>query len=132
MKDLGIYLEQRPEIFQNALMGNLAYTLGQRRSFFPWRIAISAISSFALISTLSSADLVPVREVEAPRVGFVFTGQGAQWHAMGRELLAQYPIFRAAIQAADKCLEKLNSPFSITGLLNFLPFSYLAILIGFR
>lgn len=31
MKNLGIYLEQRPEIFQNALMGNLAYTLGQRR-----------------------------------------------------------------------------------------------------
>jgi acyl transferase domain-containing protein len=31
MKNLGIYLEQRPEIFQNALMGNLAYTLGERR-----------------------------------------------------------------------------------------------------
>jgi acyl transferase domain-containing protein len=32
MKNLGIYLEQRPEAFQSDLMSNVAYTLGQRRS----------------------------------------------------------------------------------------------------
>lgn len=37
MKNLGIYLEQRPEIFQNDLMTNVAYTLGERRSLMQWR-----------------------------------------------------------------------------------------------
>jgi len=31
IKNLGIYLEQRPEVFQSDLMSNVAYTLGQRR-----------------------------------------------------------------------------------------------------
>jgi acyl transferase domain-containing protein len=32
MQNMGIYLERRPEIFQNDLMSNVAYSLGQRRS----------------------------------------------------------------------------------------------------
>ena len=40
MKNLGVYLEQRPEMFQRDLMSNVAYTLGQRRSLLPWRVAI--------------------------------------------------------------------------------------------
>jgi acyl transferase domain-containing protein len=116
VKGLGVYLEQRPEIFQNALMGNVAYTLGERRSLLPWRIAVPATSSFELISALSSASLMPAREIGVPRIGFVFTGQGAQWHAMGRELVSQYPVFVATLTAADKCLATLGSPFSLIGM----------------
>jgi acyl transferase domain-containing protein len=78
MKNLGIYLEQRPEIFQNDLMSNVAYTLGQRRSLLQWRVAISAPSSFELIQSLNSGKITPVRETEPLRLGFIFTGQGAQ------------------------------------------------------
>ncbi|QDV67061.1 Phthiocerol synthesis polyketide synthase type I PpsC [Rosistilla carotiformis] len=38
---------------------------------------------------------------------FVFTGQGAQWWGMGRELLAREPIFRAMIQRIDALLQPL-------------------------
>ncbi|HYH79591.1 MAG TPA: beta-ketoacyl synthase N-terminal-like domain-containing protein, partial [Longimicrobium sp.] len=34
----------------------------------------------------------------APRVAFVFSGQGPQWWAMGRELLETEPVFRAAVE----------------------------------
>src|SRR6187402_937673 len=70
MKNMGIYLEQRPEIFQSDLMNNVAYTLGQRRSLMQWRIAISTSASFELIQALNSGKITPVRETEAPRIGF--------------------------------------------------------------
>jgi len=76
MKNIGIYLEQRPEIFQNDLMSNIAYTLGQRRSLMQWRVAISAKLSFDLIQALNSGKITPVRETDPPRIGFIFTGQG--------------------------------------------------------
>ena len=33
-----------------------------------------------------------------PRLAFVCSGQGPQWWAMGRQLLHQEPVFRAAIE----------------------------------
>ena len=37
-----------------------------------------------------------------PRVAFVFTGQGAQWWGMGRDLIQQPGVFRSAIEACDR------------------------------
>jgi acyl transferase domain-containing protein len=75
MKNLGIYLEQRPEIFQNDLLSNLAYTLGQRKSFHPWRMAIPASSAVRLVESLSSGGTLPVKQdIEALRLGWIFTG----------------------------------------------------------
>ncbi|MFB7665908.1 type I polyketide synthase [Kitasatospora sp. NPDC056138] len=39
----------------------------------------------------------------APTV-FVFPGQGSQWVGMGRELLAQWPAFRAAMEDCDRAV----------------------------
>ncbi|KAF8850340.1 BcPKS8, polyketide synthase [Acephala macrosclerotiorum] len=114
MKNLGIYLEQRPEIFQNGLMTNLAYTLGQRRSLMQWRVAISSSSSFDLIQALNGGKVIPVRETEAAsRIGFIFTGQGAQYHNMGRELYDQYPVYAFTLDACDRYLASLGAPFSL-------------------
>ncbi|KAL3421917.1 Lovastatin diketide synthase LovF 16 [Phlyctema vagabunda] len=113
MKNIGIYLEQRPEIFQNDLMSNVAYTLGQRRSLMQWRVAITTTSSFDLIQALNSGKISPSRETEPPRIGFIFTGQGAQWNAMGRELYDHYPIFKSTIDACDAYLVKLRATFSL-------------------
>jgi acyl transferase domain-containing protein len=115
MKNIGIYLEQRPEIFQNDLMSNVAYTLGQRRSLMQWRVAISATSSSDLIHALNGGKVSPMREVEPLRIGYIFTGQGAQWNAMGRELYDQYPTFASTIDACDRCLVLFGAPFSLVG-----------------
>ncbi|MCR9142861.1 MAG: SDR family NAD(P)-dependent oxidoreductase [bacterium] len=41
-----------------------------------------------------------------PRLAFVFSGQGPQWWAMGRELLEKEPIFRAKVEEIDRLLEQ--------------------------
>ncbi|KAI9647281.1 hypothetical protein NHQ30_003664 [Ciborinia camelliae] len=118
MKNIGIYLERRPEFFQNDLMSNVAYTLGQRRSLLQWRVAVPATLSFELIQALNSGKLSPVREIEPLRIGFIYTGQGAQWNAMGRELYENYPVFAACLDACEKCLVSFGAPFSLITELN--------------
>ncbi|QSZ34031.1 hypothetical protein DSL72_005611 [Monilinia vaccinii-corymbosi] len=118
MKNIGIYLERRPEFFQNCLMSNVAYTLGQRRSLLQWRVSIPATSSFELIQALNSGKVSPTREIEPLRIGFIFTGQGAQWNAMGRELYEHYSVFAASMDACDKCLISFGAPFSLITELN--------------
>ncbi|WP_394845472.1 SDR family NAD(P)-dependent oxidoreductase [Pendulispora brunnea] len=41
-----------------------------------------------------------------PRVAFVFAGQGAQWWGMGRGLLQREPVFRAALEACSRWIER--------------------------
>ncbi|KAF7533432.1 hypothetical protein G7054_g7092 [Neopestalotiopsis clavispora] len=113
MEQLTIFLEQHPEVFQKGLMRNLAYTLCQRRSHLPWRVAVTAKSASELAEALASSDIKPTRTSQAPKVAFVYTGQGAQWHAMGRELLGRYKVFSNVIHAADDCLKRLGADFSL-------------------
>ena len=47
----------------------------------------------------------PVGEAHAPV--FVFTGQGAQWWAMGQHLLKREPVFRGALEEIDSHLKPL-------------------------
>lgn len=113
MKTLEVFLEQRPEAFELALMPNLAYTLGQKRSVLTWKVAVPAVSSKDLLEKLSAKSLTPIRSTTRPTLGFVFTGQGAQWHAMGRELMTSYPIFANSMEEANECLQHLGATFSL-------------------
>ncbi|KAM3075032.1 hypothetical protein ACMFMF_005715 [Clarireedia jacksonii] len=80
-------------------LDSLAYTLSKRWEGFPWRLSFTASSMQELAEILG--DQVPKQAVTTPKVSFVFAGQGAQWFAMGRELLASYPAFRVTMAAAD-------------------------------
>ncbi|KAG0160284.1 hypothetical protein PDIDSM_7811 [Penicillium digitatum] len=90
----------------------LAYTLGQRRSRFPYTVAFSAASTDELSINLADQTLRPSYAAGAARIGFVFTGQGAQWHAMGQELTEKYPVFRQALHDAEKIFQEFGSPWS--------------------
>ncbi|GAB7351697.1 hypothetical protein MBLNU459_g2290t2 [Dothideomycetes sp. NU459] len=113
MKSLGIYLEQHPEVFQKSLSRNLAYTLSQRRSHLSWRVAIAASSTSDLAEGLNNIETTPTRSSRAPTIGFVYTGQGAQWHAMGRQLMETHPVFASTMKAADAYLKAIGADFSL-------------------
>ncbi|KAK3936681.1 lovastatin diketide synthase LovF [Diplogelasinospora grovesii] len=99
---------------EGAFLDSLAFTLGQRRSLFPWVSTFSGDSIPSLAKTVESGRVKPSRTAGAPpRLGFVFTGQGAQWWAMGRELIDVYPVFKAALLDCDGCLKGLGAKWSM-------------------
>lgn len=116
-----ILSNKRCRIFQSDLLEHLSYTLN-RRSLLKWRVAIPAGTSFELIEALNSNGILPSKasvpgqgHVSDLRIGFVFTGQGAQWHAMGRELYGPhgFPAYSASLDRADNYLIKMGAQWSL-------------------
>ncbi|RDL32026.1 Reducing type I polyketide synthase [Venustampulla echinocandica] len=95
-----------------AFLDNLVYTLNTRRSSLPWKSYIVANSILALrrIQETISKPIQPL--APTPRLTFIFTGQGAQWHAMARELL-NYPTFQGSLLMSQACLKKMGCKWSL-------------------
>jgi len=114
-KSYAEYLRNKATIgVEDSLMERLSYTLNCRRSILPWKSFCIASSIDELCSSLEERISKPIRSSVAPKLAFVFTGQGAQWYAMGRELLS-HEIFRKSLQAADTYLISLECPWSLLG-----------------
>ncbi|KAK3946253.1 reducing type I polyketide synthase [Diplogelasinospora grovesii] len=96
-----------------SILDRLVHTLGERRTKFNWRLALAVQGLGDLQESLEASKLAPTRSTGAPRLGFVFTGQGAQWYAMGRELIGVYPVFTDTLREADQCLKNLGSSWSV-------------------
>ncbi|KAJ5715852.1 polyketide synthase [Penicillium malachiteum] len=97
------------------LMANVAYTLDTHRSHLQWRsfALMNTIEDFENISSLMSTPVqVPAHAGSPPRIGFVFSGQGAQWKGMGRELTC-YESFRVELGQADAYLRSLGCVWSV-------------------
>jgi acyl transferase domain-containing protein len=110
------YLSKSERADDDSFFASLAYTLGQRRSVFPWVAAQPVQNASELISLIDSGKMKPGRRMDRPpRLGFVFTGQGAQWFAMGRELFEAYPVFKACLLEADGYLKALGATWSLIG-----------------
>ena len=88
------FVEEKPVSIED-----LAYTLANRRQHLPHRTF--AVASKGSIGTASPA----TKSTKPPAVVMVFTGQGAQWPQMGKELLDVNHTFYSSIQRLDKCLQ---------------------------
>ncbi|KAK4508593.1 hypothetical protein PRZ48_002332 [Zasmidium cellare] len=96
-----------PSLGANVSIEDLVYTLATRRSQLPQK-------GFAVASKTSlSDDLIStaIRTVQDPTgvlpLAFVFTGQGAQWAGMGKELLDEFEVFDEAFNKMDEVLQSL-------------------------
>ena len=91
------------------------FTAAERRAHHEYRLAIVAptkdefaenLSAFASGDTrlnISSGRTAPTGPA---KLGFIFSGMGPQWWAMGQQLCAQEPVFRASFERCDEALRK--------------------------
>ncbi|KAI1171106.1 putative polyketide synthase [Nemania sp. FL0916] len=93
------YASQHPE-----RLDDMAYTLSHRREHLPAR---------GFVITRGDDDKVfspPFMSQPQIKVTFVFTGQGAQWPQMGKELMETYPEVLLDIRIMDKILRQQSNP----------------------
>jgi acyl transferase domain-containing protein len=84
-------------------LSDLAYTLSVRRHH--WNVRSFCVSDGKTFQTVPE-----VRPPTFKGLLFIFTGQGAQWAGMGRELICDFPTFRESIQKMDYWLAKSSHP----------------------
>ncbi|KAL8730919.1 MAG: hypothetical protein Q9181_004491 [Wetmoreana brouardii] len=104
-------LDASKRVRTNNILERAAFTLSNRRSTFQWRTAIIADQTENLKHQLRNLSK-PTRASKPPTMLFCFTGQGAQWYAMGRELMA-YEVYEASLRDADSYLKSIGAPWSV-------------------
>ena len=117
------WLDGNVQDMDAALVENLCYSLNERRSQYPHRLALSFGSiSEASKSLADYADdsmgwekTVSYGEVTTsnPKLVFMFGGQGSQWYAMGRQLIETEPVFREAVVTVSNLVRELGRSWSL-------------------
>ncbi|KAK8000576.1 hypothetical protein PG990_013176 [Apiospora arundinis] len=126
------WLAKEPDLLS---LADLSYTLCHRRSKLNWRFGCVAHGRVSLMQQLqrglenggavggASPSSVFRPQTSDPYIIFVFTGQGAQWAGMGRELFATStstttttspcPIFQKSIAASSAMLKELGAEWDL-------------------
>ncbi|TLD24099.1 hypothetical protein PspLS_06954 [Pyricularia sp. CBS 133598] len=94
----------------------LAYTLATRRSLMLWRqcATVTDTLSGSAPNSLLTSSCKATRSAAMSELGiaFIFTGQGAQYVDMGRDLL-RYPVFEQTLRQIDHVYQRLGCKWSL-------------------
>jgi naphtho-gamma-pyrone polyketide synthase len=110
------YIDTNKNLFninESSLLASLSYTTTARRIHHPFRATATGSTLDEIRNGLTSStnreSITPV-PATAPGVGFVFTGQGAQYTAMGGQLYENNPQFRAHVEHLDCIAQSQGFP----------------------
>lgn len=89
---------------------DICYSSNISRSFFPVRTAFVGSTKEALVkkldSYISKAKNAQSIKLDNKFIVFLFTGQGSQYPAMGKELYQLFPVFKDAMDECDKLFKQ--------------------------
>ncbi|MCB8984309.1 MAG: SDR family NAD(P)-dependent oxidoreductase [Ardenticatenaceae bacterium] len=94
-------------------LADAAFTANNGRAHLPYRLALAAsttaeaqqkLAVAARSETGNGVTQGRTQTTDRPKIAFLFTGQGAQYPGMGRQLYETQPVFRAALDQCDEIL----------------------------
>ncbi|KAL8851391.1 MAG: hypothetical protein Q9221_003662 [Calogaya cf. arnoldii] len=85
---------------------DLAYTLAERRTHHYTQGYVVTQST----AVNEAAFVYQKKSTEPPRMGFVFTGQGARWSRMGKSLVETFPTASLLLKHFDDVLKSTPNP----------------------
>ncbi|KAF2204082.1 ketoacyl-synt-domain-containing protein [Delitschia confertaspora ATCC 74209] len=109
LKSLLGYLKQN----QNVSLGKLSYTTTARRVHHQHRVMLSGSNVDEICSQIETAlrdQNGMTRPKSAAKVVFTFTGQGAQYPGMGKELFQNFSLFHTEMRRLDQISQSLGFP----------------------
>lgn len=98
-------------------LSHLSYTTTARRIHHPHRTMFAVANTTdlcALVKGAISEQAGATRPKDSPKLLFAFTGNGAQYAGMGRELFASHPFFRDEAIRLDKIAQSLGFESSLS------------------
>lgn len=109
IKQLISYVEENPSVS----LSSLSYTTTARRMHHNYRVAVSVSNlkemKDALLGRIGEGKFTPISS-KAPKVAFIFTGQGAFYPRLGRQLFENSSQFQTDIKYLDSLVKNLSLP----------------------
>lgn len=109
LRSILAYLKQNPVLS----LGKLSYTTTARRVHYPHRVMLTGSSAEDVCTQIENAlrdQTGMTRPKSAPKIVFTFTGQGAQYPGMEKELYDNFAIFRTEMRQLDQLGQSLGFP----------------------
>ena len=112
--------EVEPGSMEQDWLADVAWTAGVGRSHLGHRAGVTfggagelrdklaALASGSEFAGVALGSRAATESAGAPKVGFLFTGQGSQWAGMGRELYEREPVFRAVLDRCEAAVRELR------------------------
>ncbi|KAJ5151395.1 uncharacterized protein N7482_010647 [Penicillium canariense] len=113
LQQLVAYIRKEEQQNPDFSLAQLSWTTTARRQQHVFRVSASGSDVNEIANKLQAAldrGDGSTRPKSKPKVLFAFTGQGAQYLGMGRQLLEAYPTFRSDIEHFDFMAQGLGFP----------------------
>ncbi|KAJ2995834.1 hypothetical protein NUW58_g1161 [Xylaria curta] len=113
-RNIRAHLENLTENRNQMNILDLSYTLACRRSAYTWRVSISALSMDSLLTKMAGKingstefGIQSTAPEASGRILGIFTGQGAQWAGMTKELVRSFRQVSSLVDRLDGYLQEL-------------------------